>query len=172
MIAKNASFWNRSAGIYDGLMCKDLSASQDIIARIALRLGPESSVLEVATGTGNLALGLASTYMRIDAIDFAPKMIAIAENKARQKKIDNVRFLVEDAGRMPFPSESYDVVIIANALHIMPEPEKALREIYRVLKKDGVLIAPTFVHAQSKKAAVLSRIMGIAGFRAYHRWTQ
>ena len=39
------------------------------------------------------------------------------------------------------------MVIVSNALHIIPQPEKALQEIKRVLKDDGVLIAPTFTHA-------------------------
>ena len=46
-------------------------------------------------------------------------------------------------------SKSFDVVIVSNALHIVPQPEKALREIKRVLKDDGVLIAPTFTHAEN-----------------------
>ncbi len=172
MIPQDATFWNRSAGIYDGFMRKDLPAFRDIIALIAPRLRAESSVLEVATGTGILALGLASAHARIDAIDFAPGMIAAAKKKALRLGIDTVRFSVEDARQLPFPPESYDVVIIANALHIMPEPEKVLGEIRRVLKEKGILIAPTFVHAQNRKAAVLSRIMGVVGFHAYHRWTQ
>ena len=49
--------------------------------------------------------------------------------------------------RLPYAEESFDVVIVSNALHIVPQPEKALQEIKRVLKDDGVLIAPTFTHA-------------------------
>ena len=49
--------------------------------------------------------------------------------------------------RLPYADKSFDVVIVSNALHIVPQPEKALQEIKRVLKEDGVLIAPTFTHA-------------------------
>ena len=41
------------------------------------------------------------------------------------------------------------MVIVSNALHIVPQPEKALAEIHRVLRDDGVLIAPTFTHAEN-----------------------
>ena len=51
------------------------------------------------------------------------------------------------ANLLPYADESFDVVIVSNALHIVPQPEKALQEIKRVLKDDGVLIAPTFTHA-------------------------
>ncbi len=54
----------------------------------------------------------------------------------------------------------------------MPEPEKALKEIKRILTPEGVLVAPTFVHAGSVKAAFLSRLMYLGGFRAYHKWTR
>ena len=50
---------------------------------------------------------------------------------------------------LPYASKSFDVVIVSNALHIVPQPEKSLREIKRVLKDDGVLIAPTFTHAEN-----------------------
>ena len=49
--------------------------------------------------------------------------------------------------RLPYAEVSFDVVIVSNALHIVPQPEKALAEIHRVLKDDGVLIAPTFTHS-------------------------
>ena len=48
-----------------------------------------------------------------------------------------LHFSVQDARTLPYADQSFDVVIIANALHIMPEPEKALSEIKRVLKDDG-----------------------------------
>ncbi len=86
--------------------------------------------------------------------------------------ISNVRFSVQDAYSLAYDAESFDIVIVSNTLHIMPRPEKALEEIKRVLKPDGMLIAPTFVHAETKKAAVLSRLLSVTGFRAYHRWTR
>lgn len=46
---------------------------------------------------------------------------------------------------MPYADASFDAVIIVNALHLLPEPEFALREIARVLRPDGILIAPNFV---------------------------
>lgn len=45
---------------------------------------------------------------------------------------------------------TFDVVVIANALHIMPAPDPAMKEIYRVLKKGGILFAPTFVYGTDK----------------------
>jgi ubiquinone/menaquinone biosynthesis C-methylase UbiE len=164
--------WNRFAGIYDRFVAKDMAAYRALIGRIARRLRPDDRVLEVATGTGILALGLADHLRQMDAVDLAPEMIEKAKKKARESGISNVRFAVQDAYALSFASSSLDAVIIANALHIMPEPERALAEIQRVLAPQGVLIAPTFVHAGSRKAAVLSRLMSVSGFRAYHKWTE
>ena len=65
--------------------------------------------------------------------------------------------------------KSFDIVLIANALHIMPDPGKALSEIRRVLKDDGVLIAPTFVYS-GKINHFKIRIMEKAGFHTFYKW--
>ena len=78
----------------------------------------------------------------------------------------------QDMFRLPYAEESFDVVIVSNALHIVPQPEKALQEIKRVLKDDGVLIAPTFTHAgNSFTGKVRAFFMKLAGFPLHSRWT-
>ena len=172
MARKEEAVWNRFSGIYDRFMESDEKAYKEMIDRIKLLLTPNTEVLEVATGTGMITLGLAGKGCHIEAVDFSPKMVDSAQKKARKLGTAGVRFTVQNALDLKFPSNCFDIVIIANTLHIMPEPEKALREISRVLKPDGKLIAPTFVHADSKKAAILSKLMSsFTGFRAYHKWT-
>ena len=62
--------------------------------------------------------------------------------------------------------------IVNAAAHIVPQPEKALAEIRRVLKDDGVLIAPTFTHAgNSFSGKVKAFFMKLAGFPLHSRWT-
>ena len=64
------------------------------------------------------------------------------------------------------------MVIVVNALHIVPEPEKALSEIRRVLKDDGVLVAPTFTHADNAFfGKVKAFFMRLAGFPLHSKWT-
>jgi len=79
---------------------------------------------------------------------------------------------VADATCLPYENNSFDVVIIANALHVMPEPQKALKEIDRVLKDGGLLIAPNFVgHKKGVISRIWSEILKIAGIRFEHQWT-
>ncbi len=171
MPRKEKAVWNRFSSIYDRFIKKDETAYQKVIQRIIRGLNPEDHVLEIATGTGIIALGLAYWIKCIEAIDFSPAMIAVACKKAQQSGITNINFSVADAYDLPYTVNSFDAVIIANALHIMPEPGKALAEIRRVLKPEGLLFAPTFIHAESRKAMLLSLFMSLTGFRAYHKWT-
>ena len=68
---------------------------------------------------------------------------------------------------MPYAPESFDAVIISNALHIMPEPEAALQNIRRVLKREGLLIAPTFTAAGSFFGRIKIRMMELTGFKVF-----
>ena len=105
----------------------------------------------------------------IEASDTSAEMIREAKRRNHSAKL---YFSVQDMFCLPYADESFDVVIVSNALHIVPQPEKALAEIHRVLRDDGVLIAPTFTHAENSffgnsKAFLLK----LAGFPLYSRWT-
>ena len=69
-------------------------------------------------------------------------------------------------------TQSFEVVIVSNALHIVPQPKKPCKRIKRVLKDDGTLIAPTFTHAgNSFPGKVKAFFMKLAGFPLHSRWT-
>ena len=172
MSRDEAKVWDRFSGIYDTFIRKDMPAYRQVIGLILQRVAPFSRVLEIATGTGILALGIAGSTQHVEAVDLSPEMVVAAQKKARRLGISNVRFSVQNAYALPYDAGSFDVVIIANTLHIMPQPERALAEIKRVLSPEGVLIAPCFVHSQNKKAELLSKVMSLSGFKAYHKWTE
>ena len=95
----------------------------------------------------------------------------IAEAK-RDNHSAKLHFSVQDMFRLPYADESFGVIIVANALHIVPEPEKALSEIRRVLRDDGVLVAPTFTHAENSfSGKIRAFFMKLAGFPLHSRWT-
>ena len=105
----------------------------------------------------------------IEATDASPEMIIEAKRDNQSAKL---HFSVQDMFHLPYADKSFDVAIVSNALHIVPQPEKALVEIRRVLKDDGVLIAPTFTHAENSfSGKVRAFFMKLAGFPLYSRWT-
>ena len=162
------NFWDRNARIYNRFMRKDREAYETMYALIR-PVVKAKTVLELATGTGLIAKHIVNAAAHIEATDASPEMIAEAKRDTRSVKL---HFSVQDMFRLPYADGSFDAVIVSNALHIVQQPEKALREIGRVLKDDGVLIAPTFTHAgNSFSGKVRAFFMKLAGFPLHSRWT-
>mgnify|MGYP000086206557 FL=1 len=165
---EHKNFWDKNARIYDRFMRKDRAAYEEMYELIR-PVVKAKTVLELATGTGLIAKNIVSAVAHIEATDASAEMIAEAKRDTRSAKL---HFSVQDMFRLPYAEESFDVVIVSNALHIVPQPEKALQEIKRVLKDDGVLIAPTFTHAgNSFTGKVRAFFMKLAGFPLHSRWT-
>lgn len=162
------SFWDKNAGRYDRFMRKD-AAAYERLYELLRPLVRHRTVLEPAAGTGLIAKNIVNSAAHIEATDASPEMIAEAKRDNRSAKL---HFSVQDMFRLPYADGSFDVIIVANALHIVPEPEKALSEIRRVLKDDGVLVAPTFTHADNAFfGRVKAFFMKLAGFPLHSKWT-
>ena len=162
------NFWDRNAARYDRFMRKDGAAYDEMYALIR-PVVKAKTVLELATGTGLIAKHIVNAAAHIEATDASAEMIAEAKRDNPSAKL---HFSVQDMFRLPYAEESFDVVIVSNALHIVPQPEKALAEIHRVLKDDGVLIAPTFTHAENSIFGMIRAFfMRLAGFPLHSRWT-
>ena len=165
---EHKDFWDKNAGRYDRFMRKD-RAAYDEMYELIRPIVRHKTVLEPATGTGLIAKHIVNAAAHIEATDASAEMIAEAKRDNRSAKL---HFSVQDMFRLPYANQSFDVVIVSNALHIVPQPEKALQEIKRVLKDDGTLIAPTFTHAgNSFSGKVKAFFMKLAGFPLHSRWT-
>ena len=165
---EHKNFWDKNAGRYDRFMRKDRAAYDETyeLIRPVVR---HKTVLELATGTGSIAKHIVTAAAHIEATDASAEMIAEAKRDTRSAKL---HFSVQDMFCLPYAEESFDVVIVSNALHIVPQPEKAIAEIRRVLKDDGVLIAPTFTHAgDSFSGKVRAFFMKRVGFPLHSKWT-
>ena len=164
---EHKDFWDKNAGRYDRFMRKD-RAAYDEMYELIRPIVRHKTVLELATGTGLIAKHIVNAAAHIEATDASPEMIAEAKRDNRSAKL---HFSVQDMFRLPYANQSFDVVIVSNALHIVPQPEKALQEIKRVLKDDGTLIAPTFTHAgNSFFGKVKAFFMKLAGFPLHSKW--
>ena len=165
---KRRNFWDKNAGRYDRFMRKD-RAAYDEMYELIRPLVRHKTVLELATGTGLIARHIVNAAAYIEATDASAEMIAEARRDNHSAKL---HFSVQDMFRLPYVDKSFDVAIVSNALHIVPQPEKALAEIKRVLRDDGVLIAPTFTHAENSfSGKVKAFFMRLAGFPLHSKWT-
>ena len=165
---EHKDFWDRNAGRYDRFMRKD-RAAYDEMHELIRPVVKAKTVLELATGTGMIAKNIVNAAAHIEATDASAKMILEAKRDNQSAKL---HFSVQDMFRLPYADESFDVVIVSNALHIVPQPEKALAEIRRVLKDDGVLVAPTFTHANNAFFGTAKAFfMKLAGFPLHSKWT-
>lgn len=165
---KSENFWNRNAKRYDRFMRKDWAAYEKLYELIR-PVAKARTVLELAAGTGLIAKNIVRAASHIEVTDASEEMIAEAKRNNRSAKL---HFSVRDMFCLPYADKSFDVVIVSNALHIVPQPEKALAEIRRVLKDDGVLIAPTFTHGNGTlQGRIKLFFMKLAGFPLNSRWS-
>ena len=160
--------WDLYAPIYKQAMNADQKIYTFMYERIPQKIR-DMEVLEIATGPGLLARHVAPAAKRMVATDYSDGMIAEAK---KGECPANLTFEVADAMNLPYAGNSFDAVLIANALHIVPDPVKVLGEIERVLRPGGLLIAPTFVeHKGTLGSRIWSGILRIAGIRFEHQWS-
>jgi len=165
-------FWERMAPNYDRHV-RRLGKSQDkAISLLREELAKAHRVLDVGTGTGNIALGVADVVSIVDAVDPSPMMLEVARSKAQTENVQNVRFWPQGAYELDFPDQTFDAVILSHVLHIIERPEAALSEARRVLKSGGLLIAPTYCHGQTLLSRFFSFIArNVLRQPVYYRFT-
>lgn len=163
-----SDFWDKHAAHYDRFLRRDMAAYQQMYELICPAVR-HKTVLELATGTGLIASHIINAAEQIEATDASEEMIHLAKEANRSSKL---HFSVQDMFHLPYADHSFDVAIVSNALHIVPQPEKALAEACRVLKDDGLLIAPTFTHGDNTLwGQVQFFFMRLSGFPLRSRWT-
>ena len=150
------TFWDRNAGRYDRFMRKD-RAAYDEMYELIRPIVRHKTVLELATGTGLIAKHIVNAAAHIEATDASAEMITEAKRDNRSAKL---HFSVQDMFRLPYADKSFDVVIVSNALHIVPQPEKALAEIRRVLKIGGTFLICNESNGDTDKDKKWTEIIG------------
>jgi len=100
------------------------------------------SILDIATGTGDLVLELAKINAdKIIGLDISPGMLEIGKQKVKNKKLeDRIDMQLGDSEALPFDKETFDGVTIAFGVRNFENLELGLQEIFRVLKPNGALV--------------------------------
>jgi ubiquinone/menaquinone biosynthesis C-methylase UbiE len=135
-------------------------------------LSENVSVLELGCGTGYFTKELSKTNAKITAIDISPDLLKFAKSQIQNK---NVEFLLEDACSMSFKDSTFDVVLGSSVLHHL-DIDSAVKEIFRVLKKNGTIFftEPNMLNPQialQKNIPFIKKIMGDSPDEtAFFRW--
>ena len=135
--------WDLAAADYEALwQAQLLPAQAELLAMAALRSGEQ--VLDVACGTGLVAFAAAEAVGpqgQVLGVDLSGQMVDAARRRAEERRLSNVGFQRMDAETLALPDASVDVALCALGLMYLPDPERAVAEMRRVLRPGGRLVA-------------------------------
>lgn len=164
-------YWERHAKRYDR-STRFLARPVPRMLELAVAAARgKQRVLEVAAGTGLVTTAIAPVVGELVATDYASAMLEALEARVRETGLTNVTCEQADLYALRFPDASFDAVFAANVLHLVPDLERALASLRRVLAPGGVLVAPTYLHRETLGAALLSRLFALTGFPGHRRFT-
>lgn len=123
-----ASYYDQTRPFLEPIAQAGVQAILDLISR-------DARVLDVGTGTGRISIPLLERGLDLIGCDLSEKML-----RRLQEKLPSARIAQADASQLPFPTDSFDALMTAHILHLIPTWREALREFRRVLRPDGVYL--------------------------------
>ena len=167
-----STFWDRWAWFYDLAERSNRTVNAAAAARVAGLVPVGARVLDCAAGTGEFSLAAAKRAASVLCTDQSRPMLDRARKKAAKRGLTNISFAQRDVTALSDPDGSFDAVIAANVLHLLPEPETAVRELWRVTAPGGRLILPTYLQGKAGTAygAMIKIYQGV-GFHYEHAFT-
>ncbi len=167
-----STFWDRVAWLYDLVERSNRAANAAAAARAAQLVPVGARVLDCAAGTGEFSLAAASRAGCVLCTDQSLAMLKQARKKAEKRGLANVSFAQRDVTALPDQDGSFDAVLAANVLHLLPRPELAVRELWRVTAPGGRLILPTYLQGKVGSAyGTMIKIYQGVGFHYEHAFT-
>lgn len=166
------TFWDRVAWLYDLSRWSNRKVNAAAAKRVEELVPNRARVLDCAAGTGEFSLAAAGRAGSVLCTDQSEAMLARARKKAARRGFSNIRFEARDVTALPDPDGSYDTVIAANVLHLLADPEPAVRELWRVTAPGGRLILPTYLQGTAGAAyGSMIKIYQGVGFHYEHAFT-
>jgi ubiquinone/menaquinone biosynthesis C-methylase UbiE len=155
------------AGLIDNPVRRRIQPPGEMPMRHAIR--PGMAVLEVGPGNGRYSVATArhvGSGGKVVAVDIEPKMVERVRQRARAEAVHNLEARVASAHRLPFASGAFDAIYLITVMGEIPEPERAMREFYRVLAPSGTLaFSELLTDPDYPRASTLARWAGAAQFR-------
>ncbi|MDD3363122.1 MAG: class I SAM-dependent methyltransferase [Hespellia sp.] len=142
-------FWDNVAGVYDLFVnIYNKKTHKELREKINSMIKNTDEILECACGTGMLTVGMAQRCKHIIATDFSMKMLKMAKKKCDKYK--NIEFANANIMQLDCEADRFDKVVAANVIHLLDNPNEALRQMMRVCKTNGEIIIPTYMNRKDK----------------------
>ena len=149
--------YERLSPVYDLLFDKIFHPGR-VEAIKLLGLKPNDHVLEVGIGTG-LNLPLYPRHCRITGVDLSEPMLRKAEEKVREIGLTNAALRVMDAQNLLFPDNSFDHVLAAYTISVVPDPVRTLLEIKRVCRPGGRIVILNHFQSENKVIGTFEELL-------------
>jgi ubiquinone/menaquinone biosynthesis C-methylase UbiE len=157
-------FWNLIASKYAASPITDRPAYETKIQKIKTYLTPENVVLDIGCGTGTQCGDIADEVKNVTGIDISRKLLAIADQRKAERKLENVEFLQTSLLDERFKPGSFDVVMAFFVLHFFEDIDAVFKRIHDLLKPDGLFISETAcIGEKNKIVGKVVRFMGHLG---------
>lgn len=143
-------FFDQAAREWDSMRSAwyDERVIEELAVRV--RVAPTMTVLDLGTGTGFVAAGLAHRVRNVIAVDNSPAMLSVAKQNLGRLAIENVELIEGEVDSVPCPDDSVDAAVANMVLHHAGEPGAMIREMARVTKPGGwVAIADEVEHSHT-----------------------
>lgn len=164
-------YWERHARRYDASLRLLGRALPKMLELAGEAVRGRGRVLEVAAGTGMVTAVLARSAGQLTATDYAGEMVRILERRVRDAGLANVTCERADIYALRFDPATFDAVVAANVLHLVPDLDAALVALRRVLRPGGKIVVPTFCHDETRLSWLMSRLLSLTGFPGHRRFT-
>lgn len=125
------------AGDYAEVAKHIQTAADDLVGR--LKLTPGERVLDVACGSGNVAMAAARAGANVTGVDIAPNLIDVARKRAADAALE-IKFDEGDAEQLPYADESFDTVTSMFGAMFAPRPDLVTSELLRVCRSGGRIV--------------------------------
>jgi ubiquinone/menaquinone biosynthesis C-methylase UbiE len=154
---KSEKFWDRTAKNFDQ---QDDQYDLSYIQTIKSYLETTDHVLDYGCGTGAFSCMIAGDVRSIQAVDISSNMLAIAEEKAVSKGIENIDFIHGTIFDQKLTEESFDTILAFNVFHLLENTDGIIQRIHRLLKPGGVFISDTpFLGEKRNLVALVTAII-------------
>lgn len=152
-------FWSSFAKFYDVAEALNGEVYREMLSQTRILIPRGAKVLDCAAGTGALSIAAAERAGSVFCTDNSEKMLEVARKKCVRRRLDNVLFERKNIFHTECEDDTFDIVIAGNVLHLLANPERAVKELYRVCKPGGKLLLPTFV--LKNKNSLSEKLIGI-----------